>query len=125
MIRPALLAATCLAALTIAGCQKPAPMSRADAAGAAACRSRADEIYLKQNRSLMSVRDQRDEPFAGSGISGNTTQGLGDLYGRDQMLASCLNSLGPAAPSGGSPATNTGPNMSPAAPGPDDALTPQ
>ena len=48
----------------------------------------------------MSVRDQRDVPFAATGISGNTTQGLGDLYGRDQMLASCLRSVGPASNAG-------------------------
>ncbi len=89
----------------------------------AACRTRADEIYLKQNRALMSVRDQRDNPFAATGISGNTTEGLGDLYGRDQMLAGCLNSIGPAAPSGA--ASGVGPAMTPGSSEPDSALTPQ
>jgi hypothetical protein len=111
--------------LALIGCTKPLPMSREATADAAACRARADEIYLKQNRALMSVRDQRDVPFAATGISGNTTQGLGDLYGRDQMLASCLNSVGPASNAGNTTPNSTSPTMSPSSPEPDSALTPQ
>ena len=110
--------------MALAGCEKPVPMSRAASADAAACRARADEIYLKQNRVLMSVRDQRDVPFASTGISGNTTQGLGDLYGRDQMVASCLNSVGPASNAGSSGLNGMGPTMSPSSSMPDSALTP-
>jgi hypothetical protein len=114
-----------LGMIALAGCEKPVPMSRAASADAAACRARADEIYLKQNRALMSVRDQRDTPFAATGISGNTTQGLGDLYGRDRMIASCLNSVGPASNAGNGGPSSTGPTMSPASSAPDSALTPE
>jgi hypothetical protein len=123
MTRAALLIAGLIA---LAGCVKPLPPSRTASADAAACRARADEIYLKQNRVLMSVRDQRDVPFASTGISGNTTQGLGDLYGHDQMVASCLNSVGPASNAGVATPNSTGATMSPSASStPDSALTPQ
>ncbi len=96
----------------LSGCVKPVPPSRETTQDAAACRSRADEIYLKQNRALLSERDQRDEPFGATGIPGNTTEGLGDRYGRDQMLADCLNSLGPATATNGAGTSN--PTTSPA-----------
>jgi hypothetical protein len=123
MTRAAILIAGLVA---LAACQKPLPPSRAASADAAACRARADEIYLKQNRALMSVRDERDVPFAATGISGNTTQGLGDLYGHDQMVASCLNSVGPASNAGNRAPASTSATMSPSATStPDSALTPQ
>jgi hypothetical protein len=69
---------------------------RASAAARAACRSRADEVYLKQNRGEVYQADTyststRDSPYTASGLPGITTNGLGGQYQRDQMEDDCLN----------------------------------
>lgn len=114
-IETALVALLALSACT----PPPAPTAfrtggRSDAAAVAACRARADEVYEKQNRVELSLRDQRDIPFASQGLSGITSQGLGARFGRDQMVADCLNNVG-GGPAGAGPTQGTpGPTMSPA-----------
>jgi hypothetical protein len=110
VLAPAVLA---LVVLALAGCEKPLPPSRASVAALSACRTRADEIYLKQNRAVLSERDQSYSPQSASGLSGITTTGLADLYGRDQMVSDCLNSMGPASPQGPGIDGSTGPAMDP------------
>lgn len=131
MIRPPAIAAALLTALAVASCSgpnAPAPSLAAAGPGAApggaggrpsqaavaACRQRADEIYLKQNRGLLSERDQRDTPYASTGLPDNTARGLGEMFGRDQNFSNCLRSFGPAAPSGAGPVIGVGPGVSPA-----------
>lgn len=121
MIRPvpsiAVPSAAVLALLAAAGCAPPqTTSSRQDAAALAACRTRTDQVYQKQNRYLMSERDQRDTPYASTGLPSNTAAGLGQRFGYDQMLAGCLNQNGPAAGTSSQP--GTAPAMSPSAPGP-------
>ncbi|HEX4262206.1 MAG TPA: hypothetical protein VHY76_14000 [Acetobacteraceae bacterium] len=124
--RPHALAGAVLAALALAGCSGPdaaAPSYAAAAPGSpaaggpagqpspaaiAACRQRADEIYLRQNRALLSERSTRDTPYASSGLPSNPTAGLSAMFGRDQDFADCLRSFGPAAPTGAGPVAGSG-----------------
>ena len=131
MIRPSAIAAALLTALAVASCAGPdapaptlaaagpgaasrGPGGRPSPAAVAACRQRADEIYLKQNRGLLSERDQRDTPYTSTGLPDNTARGLGEKFGRDQDFADCLRSFGPAAPTGAGPVIGTGLGVSPA-----------
>ena len=89
---------------------------RPTAAAIAACGRRADEIYLTQNRGLLSERNQSFSPYSSTGLPDNPAQGLGELFGRDQNYVGCLRSYGPASPSGAGPAipAGTGAGVSPA-----------
>lgn len=58
--------------------------------GAASCRQRADDIFLKQNRAYLTQRDTRDSPFSSTGLAGVTSAGLGSRYGRDEMVDDCI-----------------------------------
>lgn len=101
-----------LAMLLATGCQASRQGS-ADAAKRAECRARTDEIYRARNRaSLLLGTDQRSTPFASSYDAGNTSRGLGQLYGQDRTEAECLRNLGDASPA---PAS-TGPAFTPARP---------
>ena len=105
-LRPALL--LCLIA---AACQQ-APRSNADFATQTKCRQDVDRVYAAQNRVDLSRREDRDTPFAGNYISGNTARGLGAQFGRENQMASCV-----AQNRGGVPVdTGTGPTFSPASP---------
>ncbi|MBV9784100.1 MAG: hypothetical protein JO264_09795 [Acidisphaera sp.] len=82
-------------AIGLAACGAPPP-SQPSAATQAACRSRADEVYLRQNRQSIYRADDyaggiRDAPYATTGLPGITTNGLADRYDRDEMVRSCLN----------------------------------
>jgi hypothetical protein len=106
--------------LLLAGCQpSPRPRGSAAAAAAAACRTEVDRVYAKQNRADLSIRDQRDTPFAAGYMPGNTTAGLSAEYGRDQMYDSCMaGAAGPDAavgPASAPPAANIGGTFTPAA----------
>ena len=85
----------------LAGCAGSQPRSRANAATVAACRSRADEVYLKQNRAEIYrsdryVSEQRDSPFGSVGLPGITSAGLSGRYARDTLQDDCINSTGAA-----------------------------
>jgi hypothetical protein len=83
--------------LAASGCYHPsADRVHASAATRAACRARADEVYLKQNRAEIYQQDSyttstRDSPYAASGLPGITTDGLGGQYQREQMQDDCIN----------------------------------
>ncbi len=88
-----------LVLLALAGCDRfnTAPVSQATPAQVAACRQRADEVWLRQNRQAIFESDvraggQRDAPFAGAGITGNTSAGLSSRFSREQMVNNCLTS---------------------------------
>ena len=93
----------------LAGCGTPVQRSRSQVVSAAdltACRARADEIYNKQNRAEVYrsdtfVSDTRDAPYSTSGLPGITTNGLSGLYQHDNLVSSCVNSRGAAAPASG------------------------
>ena len=101
MIRAIALAV--VLALALAGCARPAPQSRASAEQQAACRKRADEVFLQRNREAVYSADAyvsgtRDTPFSSSGPRADTTSGLPDRYSRESIYNDCINGIGPAAP---------------------------
>ena len=80
----------------LAGCGQP--RSSAELEQQQACGQQADRQFDKQNRYLMSERDQTDTPFSSSGLPGDTTQGLNDQYSRDRMVDDCMHSLSGTEP---------------------------
>lgn len=103
---------TLLVAFLAAGCQAPRPAS-ADAAKRAECRARTDQVYRTRNRAAMLLgTDQQSTPFASNYDVGNTSRGLGQLYGVDRAEAECLRGLGDAT----SAPASTGPAFTPAGP---------
>ena len=110
-----------LAALVgLAACQGPPPSrgfsngGSASAADAQACRQRADEVYLKQNRAELYRSDTyatsgRDSPFSIANLPGVTSRGLSGRYERDNLVSDCLNASG--SNGAGSPAANSAPSQ--------------
>ncbi len=94
----------------LAGCTPPpqTAATRASAAALASCRQSADSSFQRQNRYLLSERDQTDTPFSTSGLSGITTRGLGQRYDYDNQLSSCL-AASDADNSQTAPATSSAP----------------
>ena len=96
-------------ALLAGGCQI-GQQTPEDQAKVAECRSRTDQIYRVRDRAANLLgSDQRDTPFASNYDVGDTSRGLGHLFGQDRMEANCLRGLGDAAPA---PAS-TGPAFTP------------
>jgi hypothetical protein len=100
-----------------------APRLHGSAAQERACRARADEIYLKQNRADIYRADAyatsgKDAPFAGAGRL--DAPSLSDQYARDQILDACLNGAGDAqpGPSSETAVTPTQPKTAPPPPPP-------
>ena len=83
----------------VAGCAFPLQSAgpQPDAASVAACNTRADEVFLRQNRDAIYRSDRytssiRDSPYAAAGLP-ETSAGLSDQYGRDQNVRQCLNGV--------------------------------
>jgi hypothetical protein len=94
-----------LAGLTLAACAAQPPATRASAAQQAACKQRADEVYLRQNRADIYRADNfatstRGAPYSNLPTS-NATSGLSGRYARDTMLSDCLNGIGSGTPGSG------------------------
>ena len=91
---PAFLGAI-LAACLVAGCAAPPRTSEAShqrQAELAACRSRADTVYAKQNRgAVYAGPDQSFSPFSSTGLSGVTSAGLSTRKDYGDMVSDCLN----------------------------------
>lgn len=113
-----------VAAAALSGCAQPSPRGggataagRTSPAVSLACRQEVDRVYAAQNRRDLSLRDQRDTPFAESYNSGVTTRGLGAMFDQDNRYASCVRNNTPAGAStaAGAPpgASTTGPTFSP------------
>jgi len=62
------------------------------------CRRQADRQFEKQNRYLLSEQDQSASPFSSNGTVGITSQGLGDLFHRDQAVDDCLHTVDTGEP---------------------------
>ncbi len=106
------------ALLALAACSSPPQSSggraRASAATLAACRQRADDVYLRQNRDEIYRADTyvgstRDSPFAGYGQSGITSAGLSGRYARDNIQEACLNNTSPPGSVSSDPAAALAP----------------
>ncbi len=88
--RLAPLSASLIILAALSSCAPRSPAAEAERAATLACRRQADQVYLKQNRFLLSQRDTTATPFSSSGSSGVTSAGLGQAYGRDEMVQSCM-----------------------------------
>ena len=102
--RPA-AAAMMVCLLGAAGCAAP-PKPRATVAATAACRGSTEQAFNRQNRDLMSYRDDKDTPFSDSYNSGITSAGLSRRFELDQMMTSCLNNSGVAGANVSEPVTD-------------------
>jgi hypothetical protein len=98
---PFRLSAILLAVAALAAaCARPSEQQdHASAAERAACRQHADVVYSMRNPDEVYRQDTyatstRDAPFAGAGLSGVTSAGLGGRYQRDQLFGDCLNGGG-------------------------------
>jgi hypothetical protein len=96
--RAALPVAAIAVATLLSGCAGSASRAHggATAATIAACRSRADEVYDKQNRDQVYRSDTyaggtRDAPFSSTGLPGITSNGLSGRYARDTLEDDCIN----------------------------------
>jgi hypothetical protein len=94
------LAAAILAALVLTGCGEPKSQSRASAAQQSACQQQADQTFQTRNRGAIYSADAyvagtRDSPFSATGLTGDTTSGLGARYSRDTIYNDCINGIGP------------------------------
>ena len=90
------IAAVCVLLSFLAGCGQP--RTGAEQERQQACGQQADRQFEKQNRYLMSERDQTATPFSSSGLPGDPTRGLNDQYGRDRMVDDCMHSLSGTEP---------------------------
>lgn len=118
LIRPIIRPIVLLLPLLLPACADHGPLSPAQATRRA-CEQQADRVFLQQHRDQMSERDTRDTPFADHEITGITSAGLGERFGRDQMVADCLStSAGSRVPGAASAPVdmNAGSTMSPDAP---------
>ena len=100
------LSAATLATL-LAGCAAAPPPNPARQAELEACRSRADAVFQKQNRYLLSERGNLDAPGSGSDPDYDKsidTASLAGRFGRDQQVADCVSGSGAGAPGGSLPA---------------------
>jgi len=100
----------CLAALAASACTPPPQTeeSRAQQEVIAACRQRADQVYLKQNRDLLSREDRIDSPLSSTGYDPLQTASLAGRYARDNLFDDCIRGSRPAAADAGSPGAAAG-----------------
>ena len=111
MIRPSRLAPLLLVALA-AGCSAPGPGGGGGVASTAACRARADEVYLRQNRADIYRADQyaaggKDAPFGGGALI--NAPSLSARFARERLVDNCLAARpGPAGPAADAPGTAPG-----------------
>ncbi len=93
----------------VAGCAGPqSSSSRTSSAILKSCRASADSSFNRQNRYLLSERDEKDSPFSRSFVAGDTSRGLPSTYAYDTQLSDCLaSSKIPQNPD--QPATSTQP----------------
>ncbi|WP_158743782.1 hypothetical protein [Acidisphaera sp. L21] len=85
---PALL--VLLAGCTSSSSSSPSAVNRSNVAAVASCRASTNQAFDRQNRYLISERDQTASPFSMNGNPGVTTRGLTDKYDYDNALQSCL-----------------------------------
>jgi hypothetical protein len=96
-------------ALGLVACvQTQSESTRPDQAVVAACRQRADAVFLKQNRDLLSRQDRIDSPLSSTGYDTLQTTSLAGRYERDNMVDDCIRGEQAGTASGAAGATSTG-----------------
>ncbi len=113
--------------VSLLACRRNRRGTRPDQAVIAACRQRADEVFLKQNRDLLSRQNPVDLPLSSTGYDPLQTTRLAGRYERDNMLDDCIRAeqTGTAvgSTSTGS-ATGSVPGLAPGVPVPATAAAP-
>lgn len=89
--------------LPLGACSTGSERQTPDQATLQACRARAEQIYVMQNRSTLYQPDTSGAPYAASGVAGITNAGLSARYGYDQTVDDCIrgseaNTEGPGGP---------------------------
>jgi hypothetical protein len=94
------LAALAPALLLLATCAQPpqTAASRANQATVAACRTRAEDIYVSQNRDLIYRNDTSSTPYSAGPNTGIPTHGLSSLFANQQVVDDCVRNTGAQAP---------------------------
>ena len=114
--RRAALAAPALLALLLARCATPE--SHADAVTEAACRARADQVFVMRHPDAVYSQDTyisslRDAPFSTSGGLSLPNRGLSDDYEYHQLYQGCLDGTGPVGPTPAAPPALAAPGATP------------
>jgi hypothetical protein len=94
------LVAVLPAVLLLANCS-PAPESpgnRASQATIAACRHRAEDVYVSQNRDLIYRNDTSSTPYSAGPNTGIPTHGLSSLFANQQVVDDCVRNTGAQTP---------------------------
>jgi len=97
-----------LALLALGACTFGAPptsANRASQATMAACRERAEDVYVRQNRDLIYANDNSSTPYSAGPSTGLPMHGLSAQYAHQQVIDDCVRNTGPQTLRGDGPAT--------------------
>jgi hypothetical protein len=99
MTFPRLAAASPLL-LLLATCSPPPQTAagRASASTLAACRARAEDIYVRQNRDLIYQNDTSSTPYSAGPNTGIPTHGLASLFANQRNVDDCVRNTGSQEP---------------------------
>jgi hypothetical protein len=92
--------------------------SRASQATLAACRERAEDVYVRQNRDLIYANDTSSTPYSAGPSTGLPMHGLSSQFAHQQVIDDCVRNTGPATLRGDGPTTPAGPAAAGAPAGP-------
>ena len=84
-------------ALLMLACCSSTPQtaqSRAQQETVAACRSRAEDIYVRQNRDLLYQNDTSTTPYSAGPNTGIPTHGLASLFAHERTVDDCVRNTG-------------------------------
>jgi hypothetical protein len=86
--------------LLLATCSAPPQTAagRASQATLAACRSRAEDVYVRQNRDLIYQNDTSSTPYSAGPNTGIPTHGLSALFANQQVVDDCVRNTGSQTP---------------------------
>ena len=93
-------AVTTVPLLLLIACQAapPTQQSRANQQTLAACRARAEDVYVRQNRDLIYQNDTSSTPYSAGPNTGIPTHGLSSLFAHEQVVDDCVRNTGTQAP---------------------------
>jgi hypothetical protein len=85
-----------LIALALGACSfgAPPPSKSASQATMAACRERAEDVYIRQNRDLIYENDNSTTPYSAGPSTGLPMHGLSSQFAHQQMIDDCVRNTG-------------------------------
>jgi hypothetical protein len=94
------LAAVVPVLLALATCSQAPESSanRASQATLAACRHRAEDVYVSQNRDLIYQNDTSSTPYSAGPNTGIPTHGLSSLFANQREVDDCVRNTGSQEP---------------------------